>query len=200
MNGTILDPHHFARLEQHLGTRLLDPVLHLLHDLFDFLFGNRRRLVGRTTNKTGDFRRALDEMPRLVVHLHLDQHITREELPLGNALLARLQFDDFLDGNQHLTECILHSLALNTLDERALHAFFEPRVGMNDIPPLAHDFLHPRIRSYSAHSILLSVIQRKNAMTTTKANTNPVVCKVSLRDGQTTFLASAVDSLAKPKN
>ena len=31
-------------------------------------------------------------------------------------------------------------------------------------------------------------------MTITKATTSPVVCTVSLRDGQTTFLVSSIDS------
>ena len=37
-------------------------------------------------------------------------------------------------------------------------------------------------------------------MTTTKANTMPVVCSVSLRVGQTTFFVSATDSWAKTWN
>ena len=37
-------------------------------------------------------------------------------------------------------------------------------------------------------------------MTSTNANTMPVVCNVSLRVGQTTFLVSSIDSWAKAKN
>jgi hypothetical protein len=86
-------------------------------------------------------------VPGVIVHVHLDQHIAGEELPLGNALLAVLHFDDFLDRHQHLAELVLHRGAGNALDQGALHRFLETGIGVNDVPAFCHDFFQPRTRS-----------------------------------------------------
>jgi hypothetical protein len=76
-------------------------------------------LVEVPPTKTGDLGRALDQVPGVVVHVHFDQHIAGEELPLGNALLAVLHFDHFLDRNQHLAELVLHAGASDALEQGA---------------------------------------------------------------------------------
>src|SRR5205085_9699390 len=90
--------------------------------------------------------------------------------------------------------------AVDAVLERALHRLLEAGIRVHHVPTLAHVFFQPRIKSYRTHSSVLSLIHRKIAITTTKANTAAVVCIVSLRVGQTTFLTSATDSPANTAN
>src|SRR6185295_9884175 len=142
----------------------------------------------------------LHQMPGVVVHLHLDQHVAREELALGHVLLAALHLDDLFHRHEDLAELVGHAGAIDPVLERALHRFLETRVGVDDVPALAHVFFQPRINSYRTHSSVLSLTHKKTAITTTKANTAAVVCIVSLRVGQTTFFTSATDSAANTPN
>src|SRR3546814_16734883 len=68
--------------------------------LFRSLVGNRCRLVRRTADEAHDLGRRLDEMPGVLVHVHLDQNVAREELALGGALGAFLDLDHFLGRHQ----------------------------------------------------------------------------------------------------
>src|SRR5262245_43670878 len=202
--GAVLHPHHLANLEQHLGLGLFHALAHLLHDRVDFLFRNRRGLGGGAADEPGDLVGVLDQVPGVVVHLHLDQHVAREELALGHVLLSALHLDHFLDGDQDLAEHVLHARAVDAVLERALHRLLEAGISVHHVPALvsrrAHAFFHPRSRSYSTHSSVLSLIHRNTAITTTNANTAAVVCIVSFRVGHTTFFTSAHDSNAKPMN
>jgi hypothetical protein len=65
-------------------------------------------------------------MPALVVHFHLDEDITREELPLGDALLAALHFDDFFDRHQNLAELVLHPGAIDRSTRARCTDFSKP--------------------------------------------------------------------------
>src|SRR5690606_21754256 len=140
---TFLDAHHFADLPQHLGTRLIHAILHLLHDLLDLLLGDRGRLVGGTADKARDLGRGLHQVPRLVVHFHLDEDVTREELALGDRFLAGAHFDDLFDRHEDLPEAVLHARPIYAIDQRALHGLLEARIGVNHIPTLAHITSNP---------------------------------------------------------
>src|ERR1043165_4132228 len=201
----VLHAHHLADLEQHLALGLLHALAHLLHDRVDFLLGNRRRLGRRAADETGHLVGVLDEVPGVVVHLHLDQHVPREELALGHVLLPALHLDDFLDRHQDLAELVLHSRAVDAVLQCALHRLLEAGISVHHVPTLisrrrVHVFFHPRSRSYSTHSSVLSLIHRNTAITSTNANTAAVACIVSLRVGQTTFFTSAQDSSANVRN
>ena len=84
----------FALLERNPGARLDltlgDPVGHLLN----VALRDRDRLH-LVTDKAGDLRRVLHEVPGFVGHFHLDQHIAREETALGHRFAAILDFDHF---------------------------------------------------------------------------------------------------------
>src|SRR5256885_1399091 len=194
----ILDAHHLAHLEQHLGLGLFHALAHLLHDRFDFLLGNRRRLGGRAADEAGDLVGVLHQVPGVVVHLHLDQHVAREELALRHVLLAALHLDDLFHRHQDLAELLGHAGAVDAILERARHRLLEAGIGVHDVPAFAHVFFQPRIRSYSSHSSVLSLTHKKTAITTTNAKTAAVVCMVSLRVGHTTFFTSLIDSPANP--
>ena len=51
--------------------------------------------------------------------------------------------------------------------------------------------------SFTTHASVASTAKRNSAITTTNANTIPVVCSVSLRDGHDTRPDSAQASCAK---
>src|SRR5687767_8145944 len=170
----IFHAHHLADLEQHLGLGLLHALAHLLHDRLDFLLGNRRGLGGGAADEAGHLVGVLHQVPGVVVHLHLDQHVAGEELALRHVLLAALHLDDLLHRHQDLAELVGHAGAVDAVFERALHRFLEPGIGVHHVPALAH-FFQPMIRSYRTHSSPLSVSHKKTAITTTNAKTAAVV-------------------------
>src|SRR5215831_211510 len=131
-------------------------------------------------------------MPAIVRHLHLDQYVAGEEFALADALLAAFHFDHLFHRHHDLAELVLHSRALDALLQRARHAFLEAGVGMHDVPLLAHYASRPT-NTRTSQTSDASTIHRKIAITTTNATTTPVVCSVSLRDGHTTFLVSAME-------
>src|SRR5262249_34979359 len=157
------------------------------------------RLGRGAADETGDLGGALDQVPGVVGHLHLDQHVAREEFALGNVFLAALHLDDFFDRHQNLAELGLHAGARNAVDQSPLPAFLKAGVGVDYIPFLAHESPCP-ISMRTAHSNPASINHKNSAITNTNANTTPVVCKVSLRVGHTTRLVSSIDSCANAKN
>src|SRR3990167_2051827 len=259
--GTFLDTYKFADHEFDLVARLVCAFLHLTDDFLDFLFRNRRRAIFRPPYKprhlvgvlhqmpgvivhhhldehiarkqdrkstrlnsshsqisnyifffflmirrpprstlfpyTTLFRSrhlvgVLHQMPGVIVHHHLDEHIARKQATLCRLALAVLHFDHFLGRHKNATKLVLHTRATNPLLNIALHSLFHARVGMNNVPTQigicrsrsacrsfcssdfrsgCHDFLQPKIKSYKTHSSVLSVNHRKRAMITTKANT-----------------------------
>src|ERR1700694_5799656 len=102
------DPRCLAHFEKHFRPRLFDAFLHLLQDAVHFLLRNGRRLVCRPAHEAGHLRRALHEVPGVVGHFHLDQHVPRKKLALGNRLRAFFHFHYFFDRNQDLAEPIRH--------------------------------------------------------------------------------------------
>ena len=86
------DPHDLAGLEQHLRPRLLRALAYPVEDLVHLARGDRHRLTGRSGDESEDVVHPLDEMPRLVRHLHFHQHVAGEELALAPALLGRSAF------------------------------------------------------------------------------------------------------------
>ncbi|MNT06201.1 hypothetical protein D3C72_1408560 [compost metagenome] len=74
------------------------------------------------------------------VGLDLDQHVTREELALGTALLAGTHFDHFLGRDQDITEALLHLVTHDAIAQGLRNRLFEARIGVNDVPTL-HWFL-----------------------------------------------------------
>jgi hypothetical protein len=55
------------------------------------------------------------------VGLDLDQHVTREELALGTALLAGAHFDHFFGRDEHVAEAVLHLVAHNAIAQCLRH-------------------------------------------------------------------------------
>ena len=84
------------------------------------------------------FGRVLDQMERLVGHLHLHQHIAREELALGIDLAAAAHLDDLLGRHDHVLEQMLELLLRHLLADVLRHLALEVRVRLNDVPALGH--------------------------------------------------------------
>src|SRR5713226_9186247 len=143
-----------APLEDRLRLRLLRPGLHLPQDVVHLVLRERDRLVPRA-DEAGHLGRRAHQVPRLVGQLHLDQHVAREELLLGLALLLVADLD------------------------RLLHLVLEARVGVDDEPLLA--WRRGR-RLAAAHLSILSTTRastmstapRKKATTTVTTITTTV--------------------------
>ena len=78
---------------------------------------NETWLVGGAAYEPQYFGSFFDQVPGLIVHFHLHQDITREELPLAVALLAFAHLHDLLHRYQDLSELILHPMAHYALFE-----------------------------------------------------------------------------------
>src|SRR6266704_5246544 len=90
--GSVDDTHLVAALEHRLGLGLLGARLHVAQDLVDLVRRERDRLVAGA-DEARELRRAAHEVPRVVGQLHLHQHVAREELLLGLALLLVADLD-----------------------------------------------------------------------------------------------------------
>src|SRR3990167_2368478 len=154
VEGAVADADQFAGLEQHLRAGLVDAVLHAAKDDVRLGVLDRQRTLARSTDEAHHLRGFLDEVPALVVdarnaaalvRLDLDQHVTREELALGLALLSGTHFHHFFGRHKHLAEPVLHFGARYARIERALHLVLEARVGVYHIPTLGQF----RLLSYS---------------------------------------------------
>ena len=67
----------------------------------------RRLLVGAAPDEPGHLGRVLHQVPGPVVHLHLNEDVAGEELPLRGLLLALHHLDDLLHRDEDLPERIL---------------------------------------------------------------------------------------------
>ena len=65
----------------------------------------------------------------------------------GDLKWLKSHLDHLFDGDENLAEPVLHAGAFDTVLQGTGHAFFHARVGMHDVPTLAHHRFQPRIRS-----------------------------------------------------
>src|SRR5665213_2750680 len=104
--------HHFAGLEEYLRPRLVDTFLDATQDLHRLLIRDGRGLVGCATDKPQDLGDITHQVPRLLVHLHLHQHVAGVELAFALALLAVAHFHHLFGGHQDLAEPRLEPVTL----------------------------------------------------------------------------------------
>src|ERR1700730_14084104 len=93
----------FADLEGHRRLWPLDPFLDLAHDAHRLGIADRGRPTA-AAEKPGDLGGVLDEVPSLVAHIHLDQHIAWEEFALRADFGAALDLDDLFGRDEDLLE------------------------------------------------------------------------------------------------
>src|SRR5436309_2489587 len=89
------DPDRVSPLELELRLRLLRRDRDLVDDAVHLLLRERRRLDTRA-DEAGHLRGVLHHVPGGVVHLHVDQHVSRKELLLRDDLGAVAHLDDVL--------------------------------------------------------------------------------------------------------
>ena len=82
------------------------PFLGLFEDCLNFIFGERRR-IRTASHKSGHLRRFLDDMPGVVVHLHLNENIAGEEFSLRLAFFPGLDGQNLFGGDKYLANFIL---------------------------------------------------------------------------------------------
>jgi hypothetical protein len=116
------------------------PSLHLVEDAHGLLFRDRNRLVVRA-EEARHLRRILDQQERRVGHLHLHEHVAREEFALRMDLATAAHLDDVLGRNQHLLEKVIKAGGLRPLLDGLRDLLLEVRVGVNDVPALCHPAL-----------------------------------------------------------
>ena len=66
-------------------------------------------------------RHFLDQVPGVLVHVHLHQHVAREKLPLAAAFLPFAHLDDLFGRHENLAKAILKTVELDAL----LEEFFD---------------------------------------------------------------------------
>src|SRR5690606_10446897 len=135
---TVGDPNDLSRLEQDLRPRLVHALLDAVQDRHRLALADRRRLVAGAADEPEDLRHLFHEMPGLVVHFHLYEHVAREELALALAALAFPHLDDLLGRHENLAELVLEPVALDPLLERLLHLVLVVRVRVDDVPLQRH--------------------------------------------------------------
>src|SRR4051794_9998946 len=98
---------------------------------------DRQRLAA-TAEKPGHLRGVLDEMPGLVVEIHLDQHIARKDLAFRADLGAALDLDDLLGRHEDFLEALRKALLLGLLADRRGNLLLETGIDVNDVPAAGH--------------------------------------------------------------
>src|SRR6185436_141728 len=194
------DAHHFAGLEQHFRLRLVDAFLDAPQDAHRFLFGDRSRLLGRAADEAEHLRHFLHEVPGLLVHLHLHQHVAGEELAVALALLTVAHLHDLFGRHEDLAELFLQTLQPDALLQSVRDAVLEVRIGMHDVPAQRHSQPPPvasqRVRKPSSESSA----QKNRLSTMIITNTTSVTCSVSWRSGHTTLRSSVREPCTNPQN
>src|SRR5215213_3328497 len=187
----------FSDLERDRRFRPFDSLLHLLQDARRLGVRDRHRLV-ITAEKSRHLWRILDQMVSLVRKVHLHQDVARKKLALRVDLAPAPDLDDLFLRNDDLIEQMVQVALLGLLANGFGDLVLEVRVGLHDVPALAHvrnirSFSHPPIPSTSVTTLrmIISATRKNTEATATMTNTMAVVMAVSRRDGQVTFEASA---------
>src|SRR2546428_3231137 len=131
------DAHLLADLEGNRRLGPFDPLLDLAHDARRLGLADRRGPAA-AAEKAGDLGGVLDEMPGLVVEIHLDQDVAWEELALGADLGAALDLDDLLGRHEDLLEAFAQALLLGLLTDRRRHLLLEAGIDVDHIPAARH--------------------------------------------------------------
>src|SRR5215467_4549091 len=146
----VADAHLLPDFEGNRGLRPLDPLLHLVHDPCSLVFADRRRPAA-SSEKAGDLSGVLDEMPSLVIHFHLDQHVAWKEFALRAHLGAALDLDHLLCRNENFFEFFGKTLLLGLLADQARDLLFEAGINVDYVPAARH-CLRPNLNARARRS------------------------------------------------
>ena len=113
-----------------------------LQDTLDLAFGQRKRLLGIGADKAGHPRRIAHDIPRLIVHAHLDEDIPRKDLALHDLLAPALHLDIVIHRNDDIENRVLKPHGTNLALKIRLHLVLVSGIGMDDIPFLLFFCFH----------------------------------------------------------
>src|SRR3990172_2252844 len=149
----VYDAYVLAALEEDLGLGPYGALFHLLGDLLHFLFRDRRGCL-LPDHKTRHLGNVLDQVPRVVGKLHVDEYVATEKLPRGRPLYTLYHVDDLLDGHEHLAEEVFLAERFYLLLQRGLYLILISGVGVDHVP----FFHHIRLSQYQADDLAQSQV------------------------------------------
>ena len=106
---------------------------------FGFLQRHRTAVAVDLTQETGHADGLTNEVPGLVIHLHLDQNVTRKNFALDDHFLGATQLGFVFGRHQDVRNAILQTQSANATLEILLDLFFLTGIRMHGIPVLGHD-------------------------------------------------------------
>src|SRR2546425_313798 len=188
------DADRVAPLEVELRLRLFRRHRDLVDDPVHLFLGERRRLLPRA-HEAGHLRSVLDHVPSGVVHLHVDQHVSREKFLLGNDLGAVPHLHDVLRRDQDFADLVLHPERLGPLLEALADLVLVAGIGMHDVPLLRHARHRPQPACVKTQLTIwnstVSTTHRNSAKMKTVTMTTVVVPRTSFQDGHDVRFSSA---------
>ena len=132
------DAHLLIPLEDDFGLRAVGRDVRAVDDGFHFVIAERRRRRAGT-DEAGDPGRGTHHVPRMVIEIHLHEHVTRIGHPLGNDFLAAPHLDHVFDRNHQAADFVLQAERSHTALEALLDLLLEARVRMDDVPLHRHN-------------------------------------------------------------
>src|ERR1044071_2756701 len=129
--------HALADGEEHARLRLDRAFLHLLRDRPDFFLTDRRR-IRRAADEAGNLRRFLDDVPGIVVQLHLNEDVAGKKFSRRGLLFPLHELHDFFDRHEDLAELVGLPHAPDALFQRRLHFLLVAGESVDDVPLLGH--------------------------------------------------------------
>src|SRR5439155_17270565 len=110
----------------------------------------------------------------VVVHIHLDEDISGEELSRRGSFLTIFDFDDIFGRHQHLADRILESHLAGLLENAVLDPFLKTSIRMDDVPLLGHSLSHVQMILPITRTNNKSARAKNNETTTTRTITTVV--------------------------
>src|SRR5215213_6718927 len=125
------DGDGLADLPLDLRLQLLDRLG--LEDLGHFLL-RQRGWLGPGADEAGHAGRVADHVPGVIVQVHADQQVAREDLAGDDLLLAALDLHDVFHGDHDLEDPLLHVHRGDAALEVGLDLVLVAGVGVDDVP------------------------------------------------------------------
>src|SRR5690554_1155889 len=117
---------------------LFDPI----GDLLDLALRDGRGLAIVSTDEPDDLGRVFNDVPGLVVEVHLDENVPVIELLFPLTALAVTHLDDGFDGDIDLLEIAFGALIADPFFQSQLGLILVARVSLNDVPLFLALFSH----------------------------------------------------------
>lgn len=135
--GPVLDLDRVAdfhtEFDDRLGGTCAFGFFFLAEHAVDFVLVHRNRLSSRSGEITHAARVA-DEIPGLVVELHVNHHVAGIQLLFPDPPLAPFGLNDLLSGDDDVAEVLFESFAFDPSQERVADRSFPIALNLEDVP------------------------------------------------------------------